>query len=1058
VTTRLPTFHGIVSHSPFFTVSIDEVDKKISEVQDIISALPQPIPYSYRRPFLATQAILRLRRYDLSKDERDLETSTLQFTQVMFLPFYPRPSAGCSINPLRDFFCLTEALYHRSYKLNQPGDIGYCLKYLHYLRDPSFEAFGIPRDKLTTLLILTLALRQQFKPISARQDLEEMAVLCRELLASNPSEVNLEDAVTSLAQNFVAYHLESWNQPPNQVIECFREANMRLPDLQEVSIGLSAALSARFLITRSSEDYNDAMAPIDKIISSRFPGDCLSQNVRLSLSMATNLAHTRFILSGDPEYLEEAIVRFRAHLDSLSVEDPERGDIIRSLADLERSRFNEFGVTNGLEEVRSDNPGHGVTNAPSFLHVTKSLVEANSDTRPSMATSDRLRYLGAICSVGRVTNKADIQEAVGYCRLLLPSLRNSPDVAMAPTQLIIIRTGSFLLESFHVTKNPEYLNEAIDVFRGILKVPDAQWARFPVIRELISCLSSRLKLSKDNKDFDEIMELFPIAANDTYTKVPNLFVVSCEWAQKARLSRHPSSSTAYERAMSLLQDSLAFTPTLEVQHHHLVARRDHYERLPLDYASYQAQIGRVKEAIETLERGRSLLWSEMRGFRTSIDQLLMVDSRLAEKFAAVNRDLEALTTSGSPDILIGDGEVNCGVGTSPFGRIVVEQRKLLAERNSLITQIRSLPHFDDFLMSPSYDTLRCAAICGPIVIINHCKWRSDILILLHDSHTLAITMPDDFYGRAIELRDRLVKTRNQHRLESKQYQHALRSVLENLYELVGRPVIEEFRKLNIPEQSRVWWCPTSVFCSLPLHAMGPIPSEDGVKRYFLDLYIPSYTPTLSALIESRKSGQRTLESPSLLLVAQPDESLLDAWPEIRHIQSVGPNVTSLISERATPPAVLEGLRGHQFAHFVCHGRLELGKPFDASFQLHGDGRLTLLDIVRSRLATAEFAFLSACHTAEITEGSIEDESLHLAAAVQYCGFRSVVGTMWAMADMDGQGLVEDFYKSTFSCEESGASVAYYERTARALRDAVKKLRRKRGVPLERWVNFVHYGA
>ena len=259
-----------------------------------------------------------------------------------------------------------------------------------------------------------------------------------------------------------------------------------------------------------------------------------------------------------------------------------------------------------------------------------------------------------------------------------------------------------------------------------------------------------------------------------------------------------------------------------------------------------------------------------------------------------------------------------------------------------------------------------------------------------------------------------MKTRNHHRLESKQYQHALRSVLENLYELVGRPVIEELRKLNIPEQSRVWWCPTSVFCSLPLHAMGPIPSEDGVKRYFLDLYIPSYTPTLSALIESRKSGQKTLESPSLLLVAQPDESLLHAWPEIQRIQRVGTNVTSLISERATPSAVLDGLKDHQFAHFVCHGRLEPRKPFDASFQLHGDERLTLLDIVRSRLATAEFAFLSACHTAEITEGSIEDESLHLAAAMQYCGFRSVVGTMWAMADMDGQGLVEDFYKSTFS--------------------------------------------
>ena len=995
-------------------------------------------------------------RYYLLKDEHDLETSILHFTHVVFLPFHA--FIKCGTNPIKAFFLLTEVLHHRSFKLKQPGDIRHCLKYLHYLRDPSFEAFGVPRNKLTTLLVLTLALQQQFEPISAKQDLEEMSILCRELLSSNPSEVDLRDAVTSLARSFVIYHLKSWYQPPHQVVECFREANMRLPDLQEVSLALSAAHSFRFLMTSSIDDYNDAMAPLDKVISTHFPGDCLSQNVRLSLGSAASLAHYRFNLSGDPEHLEEAIVRFRAYLGSIPLEDPESGNIIRSLADLERRRFNEFGVTNGLEEVHSGNPDvPNVTNPPSFLDVVKSLAETNSVMCPSMTATDRFRFLGALHSAGRITNKADVEEAAKYCRLLLPSLQKSLD-EMSPTQLIIISIGIFLFKWFHVTKNPEYLNDAIDVYHCILKVPDAQWARFPVVRRLISCLSARFELSKDKKDFDEMMQLFPIAANDTYTKVPDLFVLSCEWAQRARFSLHSSSSTAYERAMSLLQDSLAFAPTLEVQHYRLVTRRDHYERLPLNYASYQAQIGRVKEAIETLERGRSLLWSEMRGFRTSIDQLLMVDPRLAEKFAAVNRDLEALTTSGSPDILIRGGEVDGSEGMSPFGRIVVTQRKLLGERNSLIMQIRSLPRFGDFLMSPSYDTLRCAAICGPIIIINHSKWRSDILILLYDSLPLIITMPDDFYDRAIELRDRLVKTRNQHRLESKQYQHALRSVLENLYKLVGRPVIEELRKLNIAEQSRVWWCPTSVFCSLPLHAMGPIPSEDGVKRYFLDLYIPSYTPTLSALIESRKSGQKTSESPSMLLVAQPDESLLHAWPEIQHIQRVGTNVTSLISERATPSAVLEGLRDHRFVHFVCHGKLEPGKPFDASFQLHGDERLTLLEIVRSRLATAEFAFLSACHTAEITEGSIEDESLHLTAAVQYCGFRSVVGTMWAMADMDGEGLVEDFYKATFSCEESGTRVPYYERTARALRDAVKKLRRKKGVPLERWVNFVHYGA
>ena len=90
--------------------------------------------------------------------------------------------------------------------------------------------------------------------------------------------------------------------------------------------------------------------------------------------------------------------------------------------------------------------------------------------------------------------------------------------------------------------------------------------------------------------------------------------------------------------------------------------------------------------------------------------------------------------------------------------------------------------------------------------------------------------------------------------------------------------------------------------------------------------------------------------------------------------------------------------------------------------------------MRSRLPTAEFAFLSACHTAELTDGSITDEALHLTAAMQYCGFRSVVGTMWAMADADGKDVVEHFYRSMFSVGDQG--ISYHERSAKALRDAV----------------------
>jgi CHAT domain-containing protein len=364
-------------------------------------------------------------------------------------------------------------------------------------------------------------------------------------------------------------------------------------------------------------------------------------------------------------------------------------------------------------------------------------------------------------------------------------------------------------------------------------------------------------------------------------------------------------------------------------------------------------------------------------------------------------------------------------------------------------------------MAPSFGTLRPAAARGPVIIINHSQWRSDIIMLLHCSPPSLIPTSGDFYGHAEALRDKLLAARKQG-LDSVAYQEALSSVLEGLYNLVGRPVIQKLQELNVPEQSRIWWCPTSVFCSLPLHAMGPIPSDVGPPRYFLDLYIPSYIPSLSALIESRKPGSPSQKSnkPSMLLVLQPDAFMVQALEEMQAVQAIIPRATTLIGATATPTVVLERLRDHRFAHIVCHGILESGKPFDSSFKLYNGKRLSLLDIVRSRLPDAEFAFLAACHTAELTDSSPSDEALHLAAAMQYCGFRSVVGTMWAMADTDGRDLSRDFYKSVFSGRRQG--VQYYERTAEALRDAVVKLRRRRGrgrgMTLERWVNYVHYGA
>ena len=239
--------------------------------------------------------------------------------------------------------------------------------------------------------------------------------------------------------------------------------------------------------------------------------------------------------------------------------------------------------------------------------------------------------------------------------------------------------------------------------------------------------------------------------------------------------------------------------------------------------------------------------------------------------------------------------------------------------------------------------------------------------------------------------------------------------------------------------------------------MGPIPSDGARELYFSDLYVPSYTPTLSALIQSQEPSVPTPNRTSLLLVGRPDDNLPGVWDEIRAIEAyLGDSIHKLVSKNATSYRVKKDLPRHPLLHLACHGNLEIGKPFEVWFKLEGNDRLTLLDIVRSQLPSAEFAFLSACHSAELTDKSIADEALHLATAMQYCGFRSEIGTLWAVVDEDGPELAKTFYKSLASSE--GKKSPEYKRSARALRKAVQKLRQKRGVSLERWVNFVHYGA
>ncbi|KAI0303328.1 CHAT domain-containing protein, partial [Multifurca ochricompacta] len=876
--------------------------------------------------------------------------------------FLPHPWVVSSKNIVQIFFSLASALLHRLAKFKRPEDAKFLIEYLRYLRDQPLEVLDVPRNEVTGFLI-------ELGPDDMMKDIDEVVILCRELLTS--------DIAAALAPAIIT-KFSAVNKD-----RALSQAHLRLPDLQEVSFALAWFLLLRFHETYLNTDCEEAIAILDRITTSPALGDNSESHRDISSIIIAAVAYRRWVTCETPRDLEVT---------------PSLPDRLRRAID----RFLEIcGELGSLE-------GKPPSNLTSF---------AESSLGRAFSYKWHFENLRGFSSRFRFDDITDIEEAIKYCRTA--SLAHG--TAWWLTRLLLREIGH--------TYKLKYLDGPIIYQNDFLKMLAAEAFLLPITQDIIQSLFSSSSLLRRRSDHDEVMQLFLVDANDRLTRAPERFHLSCVWAQVARLMDHPSIPFAYDNAMLCMQDTLAFAPTLHIQHSHLASTRDSYETLPLNYASYQIHTGQLERAIETLDQGRALLWSELRGLRTSIDRLTRVDPSLAKKFSGVNRDLEALTMSISPvgGIQMGEGASGQDEGErDPFSRLVEMQRKLVQERKELISQIQALPSFEGFLKVPHFDALRSAASRGPVIIINHCEWRCDILILLHDSPPSLVSTPDGFYDRAIKLKDRLLDTRRKHPLESKQYQRALRSVLKDLYEIVGKPAIEKLRVLEIPEQSRVWLCPTSVLCSLPLHAMGPIPSDDGVKRYFSDLYIPSYTSTLSSLIESRKPAPQTLDRPTILLVAQPDESLLKVWEEMMVIQGLSTEVTTLVGAKATPVAVVDGLRDHRFAHFACHGELKTGEPFDTSFKLYRGKRLTLLDIV--------------------TDESIADEGLHLTAAMQYCGFRSVVGTLWEMADTDGRDLAEGFYHSLFVSWED-EKVPYYERSATALRDAVRNLRGKKGIPL-----------
>ncbi|KAG2038155.1 CHAT domain-containing protein [Suillus americanus] len=727
-------------------------------------------------------------------------------------------------------------------------------------------------------------------------------------------------------------------------------------------------------------------------------------------TLLDNLATTlrkRFERTGDIVDLETAIENHYEALHALPPSHPHRSDTLCSLGNALQSRFAFQGDPNDLDAA--------VDRYSEALHL-----------RPP-SHPEHVKDLDLALELG--ASALELREGGNDYRL--------------SSHVVLANAKGF---KYELEGDPAMLQAAfqhLDEARSICTPGHPSlvniWEEYSRIH-----LHAYSKAPQSTDHVEEAFRYFRMASTHTSGGSLPKFDVALRWIKEAEIHKHSSALDAHQIALSMFDRHVTVTPSIESRHRIV---RKHAASLAVDAASCALRHGLVTLAVEMLEHGRGLLWTYLARFRTPLNDLQSAGEhgcQLASEFLRLGPLLE---------------DAACGAVTEEG---LHHYRCLLREWDGVVDQIRLVDGFGDFLLAPSFSKLKEAAKNGPVIITNASRYSCDAVIIHHKHDPIHIPLTDisapDILRLSSQFRD-FATSRGRGRSTERQ----LTELLRQIWDAVVLPVVKKLEfSLHLPKGSRIWWCPTGRFNSIPLHAAAPFrKDEKGLPNH----YISSYTPTLSALLRSQKPhhGLNDKTPPRVLAIGQAAPAgafakLGTVDEELDSLQSIlAPAIpmTRMTGESATRSESLRAIHSSPWVHLACHGKQDVTRPLKSCFAM-SDGPLTLLDIVRApseSVQCSEFAFLSACHTAA-GDRTAPDEVVHLAAAMQFAGFRGVVGTMWAVDDAVVVNMVSAFYEALL---EKSPDELNSEHAAAALNAAAKKVD-KSVVPLGQRIVFIHIGA
>lgn len=951
-------------------------------------------------------------------------------------------------------------------------DLEDAIRYLR--RAATAAAASDPFHRLLSRRQLACALRQRSERTGDLGSLDEAITIGRASLADagTPAELrpefesDLGGALAALAERTVdqAVLAAGIGHLRNAVTASRTGESVRAGRLST----LAGTLMVQYEWTEDLGVLDEAIAAGRAAVAETGEGD---RHLSGRLSNLGSALLTRFGRTNEPAFAEEAIRTLRRAVAACPEGHPDRAMFLSALSVALRNLAESTGDLAALDEAAEclrdslaaypeDHPDRtaalGNLTAVLWAQFERSgdlsvLREAVTVGRTAAAViPDGHRFRTPVLSnlsgalgmwAHRTGDQDALDESVRYLRAVVDATPEGH--ANRAMYLANLSAG---LRAVATPQDADLLDEAVDTARKAVAATVADHPR--EARHLFN-LGLALERRSPAESDESARETFRAAAAIRTAPTSTRIEVAVHWAKSALRAGDVDDAVAGFAAALELLPRLAGRHLGRGDSEHWLAR---YAGLASDAAACALEADDPARAVTLLEQGRGVLLAQAIDGRSDLADLREREAELADRFARLTQELDTAETDrhGGSDDRGGSG------GHSGSG--AARRRELAAELDRVIDRVRAVPGLERFLLPPELSQLVAEAAAGPVVMINVSATRCDA-IALTDGGVRVIPLP---LLDAAAVRDRAASF-----LSSVDLAHdpaagvvdrhdagqTVSDVLRWLWDAVAGPVLDSLGFTDAPadgeEWPRVWWAPAGLLSLLPLHAAG---HHDSCPRTVLDRVVSSYSPTVRALAYAR-SRRRGAQPSAPLVVAMSKTpgatDLAGAEWEAAMLRSIFPTAQVVSDAEATRDRVLSELAGQQWVHFACHGYSDPVSPSRSRLLIHdhADRPLDVLDVSRLRIADAELAYLSACHTARTAAG-LADEAIHIATAFQLAGYRQVIGTLWTVEDVLAAGIAELIYGEL----AEGAS-----RAAHAVHRAVREIRDRYPRTPSLWAAHVHVG-